>query len=79
LAHFFLAQANSQESGRGRDHEHYLDSAGAIQGDVEVFVIQRLSDETIPESVLSAVRQHAEHECPLGSERLCKELATAAK
>lgn len=38
LAHFFLAQANSQESGRGRDHEHYLDSAGAVQGDVEVVV-----------------------------------------
>jgi hypothetical protein len=38
LAHFFLAQANSQESGLGRDHEHYLDSAGAIQGDVEVVV-----------------------------------------
>jgi len=38
LAHFFLAQASSQESGHGRDHEHYSDSAGAIPGHVEVVV-----------------------------------------
>jgi len=38
LAQFFLAQASSQESGLGRDHEHYLDSAGAIEGSVEVVV-----------------------------------------
>jgi len=38
LANFFLVQASSQESGSGRDHEHYLDSDGAIQGEVEVVV-----------------------------------------
>lgn len=38
LAHFFLAQADKQESGYGRDHEHYLDSQGSIQGEVEVVV-----------------------------------------
>lgn len=38
LAAFFLAQATSQESGKGPDHAHYLDSAGAIQGDVEVVI-----------------------------------------
>ena len=38
LANFFLAQAASQEFGLGRDHAHYLDSAGAIQGGVEVVV-----------------------------------------
>lgn len=39
LARFFSAQADSQESGLGRDHEHYLDSEDAIQGDVEVVVV----------------------------------------
>jgi hypothetical protein len=38
LARFFLAQAEKQEGGTGRDHEHYSDSAGAIDGDHEVIV-----------------------------------------
>lgn len=35
---YALAQAVIQESGQGRDHEHYSDSAGAIEGDVEVVI-----------------------------------------
>ena len=38
LAQFLLAQASGQELGWGRDHEHYLDSAEAIPGDVEIVV-----------------------------------------
>jgi hypothetical protein len=38
LAQFFLSQADKQESGTGRDHEHYSDSPGAIDGDHEVIV-----------------------------------------
>lgn len=38
LAHFFLSQADKQESGTGRDHDHYSDSPGAIDGDHEVIV-----------------------------------------
>lgn len=38
LARFFLAQAESHESGQGGDHAHYLDSAEAIPGSVEVVV-----------------------------------------
>lgn len=38
LAQFFLSQADKQESGVGRDHEHYSDSPGAIDGDHEVIV-----------------------------------------
>lgn len=38
LAQFFLAQADKQESGTGRDHEHYSDTVGAINGEHEVIV-----------------------------------------
>lgn len=38
LARFFLAQAESQESGKGGDHAHYSDSAEAIPGSVEIVV-----------------------------------------
>ena len=43
------------------------------------FVIKHLSDETIPESTLSKVREHAQHERASGMEQLCKELAAATK
>jgi len=38
LAQFFLAQADKQASWQGRDHEHYLDTPGAMVGDHEVIV-----------------------------------------
>ncbi|QDE41286.1 hypothetical protein FIV34_19850 [Luteibacter pinisoli] len=38
LAQFFLSQAEKQEAGTGRDHEHYSDTPGAIDGDHEVIV-----------------------------------------
>lgn len=38
IARFLLAQADCQESGAGRDHEHYSDSPGAIDGDHEIIV-----------------------------------------
>lgn len=38
LAHFFLTQAEKQASGSGRDHEHYSDAPGAIDGDHEIIV-----------------------------------------
>jgi len=43
------------------------------------FVIKHLSDETIPESTLSKVREHAENECASGMGQLCKELMAATK
>lgn len=56
-----------------------LSKLASVHPEFKAFVIQHLTDETIPESVLSAVRKHAAHECRSGSERLCKELAAAAK
>jgi hypothetical protein len=38
LARFFMSQADRQESGTGRDHEHYSDSPAAIDGDNDVIV-----------------------------------------
>jgi hypothetical protein len=61
---------------------HVESNFASIKGWPEVykeFITKHVSDETIPENVLSAIRQHAQRECPSGLERLCKELATAAK
>ena len=38
LARFLLAQADHQESGTGRDHEHYSDSPGAMESEHEIIV-----------------------------------------
>lgn len=38
LAKFFLAHADKQASGDGRDHEHYSDTPDAIVGGHEVIV-----------------------------------------
>ncbi|MDY1550020.1 hypothetical protein [Luteibacter sahnii] len=45
----------------------------------KAFIIKHLEDETIPENVLSTIRQHAAHECRSGLESLCKELEAATK
>ncbi|UPG84324.1 hypothetical protein L2Y94_13335 [Luteibacter aegosomatis] len=63
----------------------HWDDVGELSGlvsahpDFKAFVIKHLEDETIPENVLSAIRQHAAHECRPGLEWLCKELAAATK
>lgn len=58
---------------------HKLSKLTAAHPGFKHFVIEHLSDETIPGDVVSKVREHAEHACATGMEQLCKELAAATK
>jgi len=39
VAGFLLAQANSQESGQGKDHAHFTDYSDVGPADVELVVV----------------------------------------